>query len=252
MEDNIQGNKLFITTEERDYAIEQDRKWLGLFGLMIIVICLSIVYKLKHHLSIWHIVGAIIFLVGFVIIGRFINKLWFIWTYEVIPAKTFMVDPEKNAIHRFEKETWMRRSDYFFFTADGKYPIISYAQDSCHEEIQADIIVNAQPLRIRRFEYVLILVREESVEKTIALRKLIQSTNMDQCKKDKPSLRDLGIYLAYEFKEKMASELSELYNPADADQQDKFRDILTRFIAEFCGNDCIRHGIGSRFEIYED
>ena len=243
-------DKIFITTVEKDYRIVQNEKWLRLLGLLVIILYLPAVYHFTHHLSNWHIICALIAVPIIAKIGKQINKIWFEIMYECIPAKSFMID--KNGVtHQFIEDTWIKHYNYFQFTDEGKYPVISYAQCSCATEIQADIIVNSQPLTIRRFVYRLVLVREESIEKSIAVRKLIEQSNIDKYQKTIHSFEALGTYIAYEFGEKMATELSGLYNPVDEKQQEKFREILGRFLKDFCAGDSIRHGVGSKFSIYK-
>jgi|GEM_PF-4368302 len=243
--------KILITTQERDYQIDQNRKWIGLLGLLAIIIYLPAVYHFTHHLSNWHIIFPLIAVPVAVIIGCWVNKIWFEIMFECIPGKTFMID--KNGVTlRFIEDVWIKHQDYYNLTNAGKYPIISYASEMYQIDIRNDIIMGTQPIMLRKFKYKLVFVQQEGIENAITLRNLIQRTNMSECNKQGNSTESLCWYIAHEFLTKKVTELSTLYNPVDEKQQEKFRKIFATFLKEFCAGDCLQCILTSEFKICEE
>jgi hypothetical protein len=203
--------------------------------------------------SLWVCLG--LFLVFAMYIKR---KIYYLY----IPEKSVLIDETGVIRETFIDATYVSKKEYhpYFLLNNpiktkkfGLCYLISCTQQAQRITRGIEITAPGTPIRVRKFEYLLIIVRGEGVDSLLKLHELIRSSNLPTYLKKTTSSDDFvayAEYLADECIERANAKLSHLYNPRDITQQQQFRDIFNTTLAEVCGEkNCFYIGAGSGFKL---
>lgn len=142
-----------------------------------------------------------------------------------IPSGSVIVISEKYVTHAFDSATWLWRKEYAEYVSSKDGKVISYGKSAFSTTIETR---GDHPLCCK-----IDVFRKEDKKSLILLTKLLVSHRERWFN----PFEGLAEYLSYEFVEENRDELNKLFNPADAEQQERYLRLLERFLASRIGTE---------------